>query len=573
MAINQLVPPRHQIQTDPKLMNAMGPARPTLAAPTEDLSLGYDAENKFNQQEALLDLQKRYAAVRNPTPRDSSESFWKWLADFGIGVSDANLRGIQSGRNPSGLSLLGAGAANSAKGYFNKVKDAEKLKALQLGNLGGEMNLLTAMGKLGDAKEWSVERKEANGYHAKDRVYSVPGTKVPKVVKFKPKPVYLQNKDTLETKTVDASEGKELRKLQKEGWSRTSLPAPKQKTTISEITPELIKENPELRRFAANAGQGQTPMFDSKTGKRWYESAKVTEAWQPLSGASDAIKKAYGPVPQGTNPMYDANAKGKPSFKSSNLPAPVEKLWVSNDGIAEPRAVDMRNPAEVAKAKKDGLVPAPAGASEVPKGKRAGWMANMQDIKFGRNRIKDLVTIFDKDPSKGGVVGSVKEIIQEGKGMAGELSAWATGYHKEARRHVAMGRHEADGNEKIAQLFRSKQKAQPGEAGFDEELAIVNQVTASLIYAVALSNKTSGRLNRQDIERAEIQVKTRGMVTGKKVMAQLKKMDQMMGERQTLTQELLDGKVGKPKAPTGGPPKDFTGKKYKWVGNKLVEDK
>ena len=588
-SINNPVDPRHRIQTGSSLMNAVEPARASLAEPAQDLRPGYADQQQDTQRAALQDLQKRYADIRNPTPRDSSQNFWKWLADFGIGISDANIKGQQGGRNLSGLSLLGAGGANSAKGYFNNIKDAEKLKALQLGNLGGEMDLLTAMGKLGDAKEWSLAKKQANGYHDRDRVYTVPGSRIPKVIKFKPKAVYFQNPKTLETQTLDQSDTKEIAKAKEGGFKRTSLPPPVKAPNVRPLTAKDVGKGGEFQEWAAfrklHTGNGDSVTIDTVSNKPTViKASKKKEAWQPYNISPEEYKKKFGQdIPAGMVAMVDMNsAPGKENIKLQSTPTPSEKTFVDPKGIAEPISVDMRDPAAVADAKKKGMVNASLQLKDVPKGQVANWRKNVQDIKFGRSVNRRLRDIFNKKPGHGGIVGTIKEIIQEGGQAMKELSAINSHYSDSYKRDLMSNNIDEGIKKDISGWFKSKQKAKPGEQGFDKDLAIVNQLTASLRYAVALSNKTSGRLNRQDVEIAEEQVQTRGGITVAKALAQLENMDELMKERTRLTMQLLSGKVtpnmpwetkedvmGKKPTVRLPAPEGYEGTVLKWVDGKL----
>jgi hypothetical protein len=296
-----------------------------------------------------------------------------------------------------------------------------------------------------------------------------------------------------------------------------------------------------LADFYANRGDA-TPIIDSKGKPDYIKPPPKGKKWQPLIPENNPkqYEQWKDVTPPGMMTMIDMNSDPEnPEIKM----VPKTKLsWLTftdPNKIYDPitlreddtEGIDLARSRNMIKGHYQGDINA------VTKSARSRWRENQANIGDGIEIIDELFRRINEDRAIAGAVGNVLTFKQAVRGMIEDFSK-ETGLLEKAKKHLseATARNEI---EPEALGFQSREDGPALSDWFNPNLGAVDVLENALIYKIAQSNKSSGRLNIQDLKIATAQVNVTGWTSMDNVINNLRVMKQLLGQRYNTYSGLL----------------------------------
>jgi hypothetical protein len=407
-------------------------------------------------------------------------------------------------------------------------------------------------------------------------------------------------------KEVGAEDGFELARLREDpNWNLVKTPAALKRGTIplTEENTAVGAEHEEWRGYYKEAiGRGDFPLINEETNKPSLDkfTAAAKKKTVPLTsdntqyGAIHHQWKGYyeKAIGRGDIPVINEET-GKPSLdkftpekkyrrllKPSEVSkyadeikrqGPLATAWISNQGLEftyRPRSKsktyfntrnsstlqgDPDDPSFMAQMAGDGDwvdIDLQFAKDDITGGQKLRVAQGFSNIDFADNLVKKMqATIARNEKPTTGIGGRIQYTYQNAQEMVKDIAA-TTGLFSEVRRDLEKRLARGDIESNIQPQLR---------AGFNKDLPLMELYEHALVYAYALANKqSSGRLNRQDLDRAEKQIKiTKWGESQQNVIASLEGISELLAARRQgytdLANELWPTRKGFQSEDTGKP--------------------
>jgi len=274
-----------------------------------------------------------------------------------------------------------------------------------------------------------------------------------------------------------------------------------------------------LKGMHDRKGPTDTLLVDLNTMKPSYVKATpAPDEWSPAT-PEDLKKpewiKAFANMPWG---MYAEINKKNNTFRYETKPKMGYLTFSDPDKIKSPVTVREDETDYINQLTDQGMIRqryqgdlATAGSSMM-----ARWKQGRENTNFGENIIDMIEGHIQLDRDTVGFVAKVRGIYQTGASVIADIAQsdvfGTTGKH--FRDSMLGGQIEEEAlNTEVAGLTLRD--------WFNPLIPANEQLEQTLIYTIAMANKPSGRLNLQDLQRAEKQVKVTGFVSVDDVITSL----------------------------------------------------
>jgi len=236
------------------------------------------------------------------------------------------------------------------------------------------------------------------------------------------------------------------------------------------------------------------------------KGSTIKETWNP---ATDAIAKdplykdRIAQMPPG---MYaEVSSQGNMRYKS--MPKMGYLTFVDQNNIRDSITVREDEHELIKQLTEDGFIEGKHQGDLLKAGKSAisRWMQGKENTRFGESIIDMIENHIMEDRTSVAAAAKLKGIYQTARGIAGDL--YEAGILDSTARNFM---------DEVSKGGISEEALNAEVAGlrvsdwFNPRIPANQQLEQTLIYTIAMANKPSGRLNLQDLQRAERQVKVTG---------------------------------------------------------------
>ena len=352
------------------------------------------------------------------------------------------------------------------------------------------------------------------------------------------------SEDYLKVKEVGAENGELLADLRTdEDWNAIALSSAKKAdkaALTAENTGEGGKYADKRQYFDLATERGDIAEVSPDGGVTFKKGSAAKTIWKPVSN-EQALKDGVEVYPG----MYaEKNQDG--SIKLRSKPKQSYLTFTDPNGIQRPVTVREDEIDLIKALREDGYIKGEFKGDLATAGKSAisRWMQGRENTQFGKNIINMIREHIGYDRNNVGAVAKVKGAYQTVESIA--VDVLQSGILGEAQKAfsdtmVSGGLDPKALNTKVA--------GTEVREWFNTSIGAAAQLEQTLIYTIAMANKPSGRLNLQDLQRAENQVKVTGFgVSVDDVITSLNVADRVFDLRSASYDRLIGGKKGSSKA-------------------------